>query len=108
MKPAPPPVPGTPESFVSKVGLTMTDAMPSFDSGDGTGTPSGDGAALERTPLERLGVTFATTAETVRNHTAWAIALGVIVAWLALRGLGRTRRREAGNSNENGAAYRSG
>lgn len=89
-----PPAAGTHDSFVSKMGLTMTDAMPIYYDPDQDGAgPSGDEATAQRTPLGGLTATFATTTETLRNHTASAVVLGVLVAWLALHGLGRTRRR---------------
>jgi hypothetical protein len=92
--PGAPPAPGTRDSFVSKMGLTMTDAMPIYyDPGEDGAGPSGDEATGQRTPLGGLTATFATTTETLRNHTASAVVLGVLVAWLALHGLGRTRRR---------------
>jgi hypothetical protein len=76
------------------MGLTMTDAMPIYyDPGEDGAGPSGDEATGQRTPLGGLTATFATTTETLRNHTASAVVLGVLVAWLALHGLGRTRRR---------------
>lgn len=92
--PGAPPAPGTHDSFVSKMGLAMTDAMPTYYDPDEDGAgPSGAEAAGQRTPLGGLTATFATTTETLRNHTASAVVLGVLVAWLALHGLGRTRRR---------------
>lgn len=87
--------PGTYESFISKAGLTVTGAMPIYHipsddaTGDGTAGPS-------RTPVERLGVTFSTATETLSNYSVSGVVLGVLVAWLALRGLGRTRRRREG------------
>lgn len=92
--PSPPPAPGTRDSFVSKMGLTMTDAMPDYyaPGEDGAGS-SGDEATGQRAPLGGLTATFARTTETLQDHTASAIVLGVLVAWLALHGLGRTRRR---------------
>lgn len=88
--------PGTYESFISKAGLTVTGAMPAYylPSDDPTGTNGGRTAGTSRTPVERLGVAFSTATETLRNHSVSAVVLGVLVAWLALRGLGRTRRSD--------------
>ena len=88
--------PGTYESFISKAGLTVTGAMPTYYSpGDGaTGTGEDGTAEPSRTPVDRLAVTFSTATETLRSYSMTAVALGVLVAWLALRGLGRTRHRD--------------
>lgn len=89
------PEPGTYESFISKSGLTVTSAMPTYyiSSDPATDTSGAGVVGSGRTPVERLGATFSTATETLRSYSVSAVFLGVLVAWLALRGLGRTRHR---------------
>jgi hypothetical protein len=99
-------VPLTPEEvadYSSKAGMSLDDAMPMLmvpsgsESDAATEAPNGSEAGTTRTPTEGLMATFSTSAETLQANSVSVVLLGVLIAWLAVRGLGRSRwgRRNA-------------
>ena len=50
-------------------------------------------ANRELSPLEGLMVSFLSTSETITDHAVSAVILGVIIAWLAVAGVGKRQRR---------------
>ena len=80
--PEPDPVPLTPEEvdkYSSKASMSLDDAMPALIGG------------VTRTPTQGLMATFMTSAETLGTDGISVVLLGVLIAWLAVRGLGRSR-----------------
>jgi hypothetical protein len=78
----PDPVPLTPEEveeYSSKASMSLDDAMPVLMSG------------ITRTPTQGLMATFLTSSETLQTHGISVVLLGVLIAWLAIRGFGRSR-----------------
>jgi hypothetical protein len=80
--PEPDPVPLTPEEvdeYSSKASMSLDDAMPALMSG------------ITRTPTQGLMATFVTSSETLRTHGISVVLLGVLIAWLGVRGLARSQ-----------------
>jgi len=89
---------GTQESFESKTGLVARDSMPSI-AVPGAGTTRDAAAEASHptglTPVQGMMATFTTSAESLQSNLLASLALGLLVAWLAVRGIGgRAWRRE--------------
>ncbi len=50
---------------------------------------------LALSPRAGLMVAFRATVETLRDHALAAVLLGIVIAWMSLRAIDRTRRAEA-------------
>lgn len=92
--------------YSSKANMPLDDSMPMLmvpDPDQATADdPSVAGAGhggLDRIPTQGLMATFSTSTETLGTHSLSVVLLGLLVAWLALRGLGRSRstRRDSIN-----------
>lgn len=102
------PVPLTPgevADYSSKMSMSLDDSMPMLmvpgmekaDAGDGSTTGRGEG--VDRTPTQGLMATFSTSTETLQAHSMSVVLLGILVAWLAVRGLGRSRWGQKGQAD---------
>lgn len=81
------------DDYSSKAGMFLNDVMPTL--GVPASMPvSGEvnpSVTIDRSPIQGLMATFETSTETFQRHGFSVVLLGLLVAWLSLRGLGRSR-----------------
>jgi hypothetical protein len=79
--------------YSSKAGMFLDDVMPTLKAPDMM-TPEGEidaSVQVNRSPTQGLMATFSTSTETLQTHGVSVLLLGLLVAWLSVRGLGRSR-----------------
>ena len=81
-----------PELTHQAFGTDGSDALVSTALKPRVGTPDPPGAHL--TPREGLMVAFGSAVETMKNQVIPAVVLGVVMAWMLMLGVGRTKEEE--------------